>query len=450
MGFRFRKSLKIVPGVRLNLSKSGTSWSIGGKGFTTNISKRGVRQTASLLGTGLSYSTFSSFKSRPTPRAKLPSPGGVLAGLDAVHVAIDEAGKVTFSDRSGSPLTASQQRIFKRDYAEQIEALQRQYVEQTASPDALIRSLPDRFPSVPCRADIEMMLEPRSFPAFDKDRCYREDTVRLRAKSKPGTSLAIGCLSGPALFVTGIFLSGHGFPNLGAAFGLSGLLASVIGFFAGIGSYFTARRALPDVLAANDYFRNQTEWLDAETEFQKAETERIRELRRVLTGDKDLAESLLDEAFGEVAFPYPFSVAYELGDDALFLDLDLPEIEDTPGKTASLKSDGKIAVRKKTKKEQQEFYARLCHGMVFWFGALCLSRLIQYDRVFISGFTQRIDRKDGHQKDVYVLAVAFDRETMASMNLARIEPIDAVEAFEHRRAMGTDHSLKPIEPFRAS
>ncbi|MCF8576947.1 DUF4236 domain-containing protein [Pseudomonas aeruginosa] len=32
MAIRFRKSIKVVPGVRLNISKSGVSTSVGGKG----------------------------------------------------------------------------------------------------------------------------------------------------------------------------------------------------------------------------------------------------------------------------------------------------------------------------------------------------------------------------------------------------------------------------------
>ena len=56
MGFRFRKSIKLFPGVRLNLSKSGVSTSIGRPGATINISARGARATVGLPGTGLSYS----------------------------------------------------------------------------------------------------------------------------------------------------------------------------------------------------------------------------------------------------------------------------------------------------------------------------------------------------------------------------------------------------------
>ena len=42
MGFRFRKSVKLAPGVRMNFSKSGASWTLGGKGASVGIGKRGT------------------------------------------------------------------------------------------------------------------------------------------------------------------------------------------------------------------------------------------------------------------------------------------------------------------------------------------------------------------------------------------------------------------------
>ncbi|TPG14720.1 DUF4236 domain-containing protein [Sphingomonas koreensis] len=57
MGFRFRRSIKIAPGVRLNLSKGGVSTSVGRRGATVNLSKRGTKTTVGLPGTGLSYTT---------------------------------------------------------------------------------------------------------------------------------------------------------------------------------------------------------------------------------------------------------------------------------------------------------------------------------------------------------------------------------------------------------
>lgn len=58
MGLRFRNTIKIAPGVKLNISKSGISTSIGERGNTVNISKRGVRSTIGIPGTGISYSTM--------------------------------------------------------------------------------------------------------------------------------------------------------------------------------------------------------------------------------------------------------------------------------------------------------------------------------------------------------------------------------------------------------
>jgi hypothetical protein len=55
MGWRFRHSFKIIPGVKLNLSKSGLSVSIGGAPVTLNVGPRGVYGTASVPGTGISF-----------------------------------------------------------------------------------------------------------------------------------------------------------------------------------------------------------------------------------------------------------------------------------------------------------------------------------------------------------------------------------------------------------
>lgn len=55
MGFRFRKRIKIAPGLHLNLSKSGVSASIGGKGATINVGKKGVKSTLGIPGSGLSH-----------------------------------------------------------------------------------------------------------------------------------------------------------------------------------------------------------------------------------------------------------------------------------------------------------------------------------------------------------------------------------------------------------
>jgi hypothetical protein len=55
LGFRFQKRISILPGVRINLSKSGASASVGPRGADVNIGKDGVTANAGIPGTGLSY-----------------------------------------------------------------------------------------------------------------------------------------------------------------------------------------------------------------------------------------------------------------------------------------------------------------------------------------------------------------------------------------------------------
>jgi len=57
MGFRFRRRLRIFPGLWLNLSKKGTSLSVGGRGATINVNREGVQETIGLPGSGVSYLT---------------------------------------------------------------------------------------------------------------------------------------------------------------------------------------------------------------------------------------------------------------------------------------------------------------------------------------------------------------------------------------------------------
>jgi Protein of unknown function (DUF4236) len=55
MGFRFRRSVKILPGVRLNFGKRGISTSIGVRGAHVTFGKTGTRTTVGLPGSGMSY-----------------------------------------------------------------------------------------------------------------------------------------------------------------------------------------------------------------------------------------------------------------------------------------------------------------------------------------------------------------------------------------------------------
>ncbi len=65
MGFRYRKSINLGGGFRINLSKSGIGYSWGTKGYRVTKTARGTtRRTYSIPGTGLSYVDETGSRSR--------------------------------------------------------------------------------------------------------------------------------------------------------------------------------------------------------------------------------------------------------------------------------------------------------------------------------------------------------------------------------------------------
>lgn len=60
MGFRFRKSFKIAPGVKLNMSKSGFGMSAGVKGARIGVNSKGRGYSSvGIPGTGISHTSYS-------------------------------------------------------------------------------------------------------------------------------------------------------------------------------------------------------------------------------------------------------------------------------------------------------------------------------------------------------------------------------------------------------
>ena len=75
MGFRFQKRIGIFPGLRINLSKSGVSGSVGPRGADVNIGRHGITTNAGIPGTGISY------RSKVGSRGSKLGIGLVIAGL---------------------------------------------------------------------------------------------------------------------------------------------------------------------------------------------------------------------------------------------------------------------------------------------------------------------------------------------------------------------------------
>ena len=67
MSFRFQRRIKILPGLRLNVSKTGFSWTVGTRGGSVTARDGKLTGNVGIPGTGLSY----------RKRLDLPSEGQV-------------------------------------------------------------------------------------------------------------------------------------------------------------------------------------------------------------------------------------------------------------------------------------------------------------------------------------------------------------------------------------
>ena len=73
MGLRFRRTIRIVPGLRMNFSKSSASLSVGGRGAAVNLGSKGVRTTVGIPGTGISSSSYTSHAQRTARTQAAPA-----------------------------------------------------------------------------------------------------------------------------------------------------------------------------------------------------------------------------------------------------------------------------------------------------------------------------------------------------------------------------------------
>lgn len=85
MGTRFRKSIKVAPGIKLNVNKNSVSLTAGVKGYHKTINSKGtVTTSASIPGTGLSYVDTKTSKIRTSTSS--PSGQTVDVGVGSVYI----------------------------------------------------------------------------------------------------------------------------------------------------------------------------------------------------------------------------------------------------------------------------------------------------------------------------------------------------------------------------
>lgn len=189
-------------------------------------------------------------------------------------------------------------------------------------------------------------------------------------------------------------------------------------------------------------------------EVEKSENERLlREyeqkkaaLESALSRDDEVIADLVEDWLTDLTIPADVSAQADCIDGKVYLDLDLPEIEDLPQTTTKQLKSGQVKVVDKTKKQLKQEYATCVLGLALFMAASIFNLNLNVLEIEISGYTQRRN-KAGDISDDYIYSIRFPREQLRRLEIT--DPITDLCQFENRMKLSsafTFSSIKPYEP----
>lgn len=372
MGFRFRKSISICPGVRLNLGKKGlSSVSVGARGASVSFGRQGTHANIGLPGTGLSY------------RTKLSSGSNKSNSLAPQNMSINPQ-LVDFLNAAESEminivdihLTSPSPRCTNT-----LEQLKTLYVQQKFLPFSLPEPVRPSKLIEPPKPEMNSSWLP-SFLQTEKSKNEKEGSYRLEVERWERQNQ----------------IEQENYVKKRASW-------------------------------ATDY----AVWKkNKDSHEQNLSNSKIIHEQNFLN-DVAFFEQLLSDAFSSTVWPRETNVSFQVDiqQSLIELDVDLPEVEDIPTIEYRLNKRGtEILEKNKADKKIRMEYARFVHGILFKLVAISFNSL-PFNNMKVSGFTQRIDRATGRIKDDYIISSRVSRTEFEKINFNGLDMIDPVMSFDN-------------------
>jgi len=165
-----------------------------------------------------------------------------------------------------------------------------------------------------------------------------------------------------------------------------------------------------------------------------------------MDGDEDTIENLVSSFMNNLSLSYDVRVNYELEDNVLYVDLDLPEIEDMDSRYPAYVS-GRLVYKNKKSTQLKEEYARLVLSLGVFLSANYFNLSSFIDEIVMSGFTTTRD-KDGELTDQYLYSVVYTRDIFEQSDLSRLDDLfDFVLRFKNRINLSKNFNFKGIKPY---
>lgn len=388
MALRFRKTITLAPGLRLNLGKRGASLSAGPRGASVTFGRNGLFGNVGLPGTGLSY------------RTRLDGGGGARRRSRAaepyvpITARVTESGELVLSDPDGNALSdAARAAALQRNGPALVALLEQRAADLNGWFERVLRPHLETPP--PERAHQGFVPERYSLPKPEKPE--PEDVGFIEA-----------------------WFGGRDRAEARYQAELAGYRAAIAG------------------------------WRAEEENHRLAQETARRRHELWLSGDEEETRARFGEQLRAISWPRETLVAYEASGSTLSADIDLPEIEDMPRQTARvLRREMRVDLKSKGETEARRDYADHVHSIAFRVAGEAFAAMPALRMATISGYSQRLSRATARVEDEYLYSVQIDRvgwERIDFNRLPEVDPIEALDRFDLRREMTRLFNFRRITP----
>jgi hypothetical protein len=374
------------------MSKSGLGISVGPRGAKVGIGPRGVHRSVGIPGTGLHYREETRWKSRVNSSGSTSR----SSGANEAVLEVREDGSVGLLGPDGNPIPPRLAKLFREQNADQIQSfLERTCERWNAGVDEILTvhfGTPN--PAGNLEYEIRSFTEMRLDPFIPRrlgllGRVWRARRERIEQENEAG-------------------------------------------------------RKAQAIAAAG--------WEATKARFEAKEHTKKQDCVSLRHTDVEAMERVLEDRLAAINWPRTTEMSYQIREEGheLWLDVDLPEVEDIPKERAVPAARGlKLNIRTKSETQVRREYMQHVHGVLFRvvgevFFSLPIVRL-----VVASGYSQRPDPTTGHLRDDYLISASITRSAWAEMNWQNLEALDVVACFERfdlRRKMTKTGIFTPVDP----
>lgn len=395
MAFRFQRRVRLMPGVRLNVSKSGLGLSFGPRGASISLGPRGAYSHVGIPGTGIAY------RQRLSTNGGNGGAGGGRAPatsdpeqLSDIVLKLDSEGKLGLHFEDGSPLPPALVRKVRSAHA---DALRERLEHWAATRNEELH------------ACLGIHLETPA-PFFEP---YRPAEPPPMRPADP--------------------------------------VMREIGFWHRL--FLQRQRIEAENAAAQARHAEAVAAWQAESEAYAAMLAELEALNKALhEGEAEAMAAQISSRLSAIAWARPTEVCFDFGDDlgTLALDVDLPESDAIPDTEWEVAARG-LSVREKKRNATQKRrdFSYLAHASLFRIAGEVFASLPTVQEVTLAGYTQRPDPATGGTRDIYILSVRITRAQWGEIRFDRLELVDVAEAlarFDLIRDQTRTGELREITP----